>query len=375
MDLTFWIAATGLGVSLAAHAGSTALAAWRLQRDSTLSDPIAQWPAVTLIRPVCGIDQVERETLASTFRLKPASLEILFCAAREKDPAVAYVRHLMAQHPEHNARVLVGVDGPGINPKLDNVRKGWRAARHEWVLIADSNVSMSGGFVLNMLRGWQRDTGLVCAPPIATDGRGLWAAVEAQFMNSYQARWQYAADAVGLGYAQGKSMLFNKCLLDSWGGIDLLDLEAAEDAAATKVVRDHGYRVRLAPETISQPIGRRSLTQVWARQCRWAQLRRLSFSGLFCAEPFSMLWFPLVCAGVVATASDTAMTAWMLGVAGIWLAIEAIVAFTAGWRVTVATPWAALCREAMAPLVWLSGWRSTPFKWREPAPQQRTKLA
>ena len=39
-------------------------------------------PAVSLLRPVCGLDGYARETLASSFRLNYSDYEILFCAAR-----------------------------------------------------------------------------------------------------------------------------------------------------------------------------------------------------------------------------------------------------------------------------------------------------
>ena len=77
-------------------------------------------------------------------------------------------------------------------------------------------------------------------------------------------------------------------MLDQWGGIDALDEDTAEDAATTKVVRRDGYRVRLAPRTVPQPLGARSLRLVWQRQCRWAQLRRHSFPALYVLEPFKI---------------------------------------------------------------------------------------
>jgi hypothetical protein len=37
--------------------------------------------------------------------------------------------------------------------------------------------------------------------------RNLWAELECSFLNTFEARWQYCAEAVGLGFAQGKTML------------------------------------------------------------------------------------------------------------------------------------------------------------------------
>ncbi len=78
--------------------------------------------------------------------------------------------------------------------------------------------------------------------------------MECAFLNTLQARWQYAGEAVGLGFAQGKSMLLAPPFLDSVGGIRALAAEIAEDAAATKIVRAAGRRVNLVAAPFSQPL-------------------------------------------------------------------------------------------------------------------------
>ena len=44
------------------------------------------------------------------------------------------------------------------------------------------------------------------APPVGSHPDGFWAALECAFLNTYQARWQYFADTLGLGFAQGKTL-------------------------------------------------------------------------------------------------------------------------------------------------------------------------
>lgn len=323
-------------------------------------------PPVTVIRPVCGLDDVERETLGSTFRL-PTSTEIIFCVARETDAAIPYLRTLVAQHPGFNVRVFVGSDGPDINPKLDNVRKGWRAASNDWVAIADSNVLMDDTYVWSLLSAWRDDVGAVCAPPFAISGSGLWAEVEKQILNGHQARWQYAADAVGLGFAQGKSLLFRKSLMDGWGGMAALDIDVAEDAATTKVVRRNGLRVRLASKTILQPLGARTLHQVWGRQCRWEQLRRQSFPALYALGPLAMLLPVLVLTALGAPRLGWPLVAAASVMTAAWLSAEAAMSCAAGWRLSARSLFGAVLRELMLPLVWLAGLRLRPFTWRQPA--------
>jgi len=90
------------------------------------------------------------------------------------------------------------------NPKLNNCFKGWNAAAHDWIVLADSNVLMPPDYLTRLWNAWRHDdTGLVCSPPSGSQPDGFWAGVECAFLNTYEARWQYGADTLGLGFAQG----------------------------------------------------------------------------------------------------------------------------------------------------------------------------
>ena len=93
---------------------------------------------VSIIRPVCGVENFSEATLASAFRLAYPRYEILFCAADEADPVVPLVTRLIEAHPNISARLLIGNDRVSSNPKLNNVVKGWYAASHAWIVMADS---------------------------------------------------------------------------------------------------------------------------------------------------------------------------------------------------------------------------------------------
>jgi ceramide glucosyltransferase len=207
--------ALAIGVQLA----SVSVAAWRCHRKSRKPMTL---PAVSLLRPICGNENFLAETLGSTFRLDVPDYEILFCAARPDDPAVAIVRQLIEANPQVPARLLIGDDGISANPKLGNLVKGWDAARHEWIIIADSNVLMPPDFVQRLLAAWKSDSGVVCSMPIGARPGNFWAELECAFLNTLQARFQYVSEALGWGFAQGKAMLFRRDIVERAGGIRAL---------------------------------------------------------------------------------------------------------------------------------------------------------
>jgi ceramide glucosyltransferase len=321
-------------------------------------------PSVTVIRPVCGLDACEEMALRSTFALDYRHLEILFCCASREDPAVPFLQHLIAQHPKVNARMLIGEHRLSDNPKLNNIVKGWRAASHGWIVLVDSNVLMPGDFVQRLLATWQDDTGLVCAPPIGSRPQSVWAELECAFLNTYQARWQYAADSAGLGFAQGKVMLWRRSDLEWAGGIRMLATEPAEDAAATRIVRARGLVVRLADGAFEQPLGVRTASQVWSRQVRWARLRRSTFPVYWALEALSGLMLPLLAAVVAAIGFERDPVLWGALLTFTWLASEAVLAAGVGWHVSWRSPLLWLTRELLLPVLWLCAALGREFTWR-----------
>src|SRR4249920_1537836 len=66
--------------------------------------PLAQHPpAVSLIRPVCGLENFGEETLGSAFRLDYPNYEIIFCVEHANDAVVPLVNRLIAAHPDVRA--------------------------------------------------------------------------------------------------------------------------------------------------------------------------------------------------------------------------------------------------------------------------------
>ncbi len=351
------------GITILLHIASIVVAAWRC-RPRPIRRPLGELPPVSIVRPVCGLDNFLEETLRTSFELGYPDFELVFCVASARDPAVPVVERLIATHRQVRARLLVGDDRVSHNPKLNNCVKGWRAAEYHWIAIADFNVLMPPDYIQRLLAAWQPDTGLVCSPPAGCRPVGFWANLECAFLNAYQARAQYFADTLGIGFAQGKTMLWRRADLEAAGGIAALGAEIAEDAASTKVVRAAGLRVRLTDAPFGQPLGRRSMTEVWRRQTRWARLRRACFPLFFVPEILGGALFPLVAAGYVAHAAGIPVAPTVAGLAAAWYGAEAALVKVARWHLTPLYPVHAMVRDLLLPALWIDAWVGKDFVWR-----------
>jgi ceramide glucosyltransferase len=345
---------------------SIGIALWRLNRNGEPAPEIEEKAPVSVVIPACGIENFTALTLERAFALDWPQLELIFCVADAKDPVVVEIRKAMERHPHVAASLLLGDDRVSANPKLNNCVKGWRAARHDWVILADSNVLMPRDYIAHLMTAWREDTGLVCSTPLGSRPDGFWAEVECAFLNAQQARWQYVGEAVGLGFAQGKSMLWYKPMLDAEGGIGALGAEIAEDAAATKLVRRLGRHVHLVASPFEQPLGSRSLNQIWSRQARWARLRRVTFPGFFTPEILLGSLPPLILALTAAVSADTDMSLVAIA-AAVLVAVylpELLLIWTKNWRLSLWTLPAMLVRDILSPALWLRSWLSGSFDWR-----------
>ena len=335
-------------------------------------------PGVSVVRPVCGLENQIEATLRSTFRLTYPRYEILLCVASERDPVIPLVRSLIAEHPNVSASLLVGDDQISVNPKLNNCVKGWDAAVYGWIVLCDSNVLMPPDYLEQLLDRADAETAIVSAPPAGSDPEGAWAELECAFLNTYQARWQLAADAVGLGFAHGKNMLWRREILDDAGGIRALAAEPAEDAAGTKIVRARDMKVHLVPHPFLQPLGHRRLGDVWRRQLRWARLRRASFKRFFIPEILSGGFIPLL--GLLFLVAEGAVPVLpALACVVAWYGAECALAWTLSWPLSWRAPFLAVMRDAMLPFLWIGAvsgnkfeWRGTPMNIGKPAEPERS---
>jgi ceramide glucosyltransferase len=201
--------------------------------------------------------------------------------------------------------------------------------------------------------------------PIGSRPENFWAELECAFLNTLQARFQYVSEALGWGFAQGKAMLLRRDIVDQAGGIRALAAETAEDAATTKLVRAAGLRVQLVDMPFEQPLGLRRAGEVWARQLRWARLRRVSFPLLFLPELLVGSALPCGALAVAASGYGPAVVAANIALLlAVWLGAEAGLARAVGWHFTSRTALALLLRDLLLPALWTAAWLGGDYVWR-----------
>ncbi len=228
----------------------------------------------------------------------------------------------------------------------------------------NSNALPPRDYLQTMLTAFRRhDAGLVISMPIGSRPDGFWASVECAILNTFQARWQYGAEAIGIGFAQGKNMMWRREVLERAGGIRSLAAEIAEDAASTKIIRAQGLKVRLVDMPFEQPLGLRTGREVYSRHVRWARLRRVTFPGYFAPEFQNGSFAPVFLGAYAALLFEGDVALTVAAILGSLYGGEMLLARICGWALSWRTPFALLMRDAILPVMFVDACLFDDFVW------------
>jgi ceramide glucosyltransferase len=247
-------------------------------------------PAVTIFKPLKGLDEGLEENLRSFFRLDYPTYQIVFGIADADDPAIPVVKELLAEFSDHDAELVVGCPAFGLNPKVENLAAMYRHRKHDIILISDSNVRVRPEYL--------RETACYLAEPGVGLVSNLFAGVGEQqtgavlenlHLNGFIAGGVAAAAVTGVTCVVGKSMLLPVHALAAAGGLAGVRNLLAEDQALGVRIRKAGYAVRLSHHVVENVNHTRGFRWFLNRHSRWYKIRRQMALAAFVLEPLANL--------------------------------------------------------------------------------------
>lgn len=317
-------------------------------------------PPLSAIVPVTECHSGFGEAQHSLFSQDYSGLEILVATANPNSAALSVLREM---RKPLTVRIVVSDCSSAASPKLNNVWPAICRAENDLVMTKDSNAVLGPGDIAAFAECLGPGVGLVSAIPIATRPLTFSAWIESSIINGYHARVLMLGDAAGLGFGLGKVMLFRRSDLVRAGGFESLKWAVGEDMALARAMRVLGLRTVLADRLCSQPLGSRSLADVWQRQLRWMTIWRVQLPAVFVVDllgsALPTAFAGAVCAHLIGMSSMAAFTGTLVG----WCAIEMVLCAAKGWPLSVWSPLAFFARELLTPLLWLRALVSNEVHW------------
>lgn len=326
--------------------------------------PVASTP-VSVLKPLCGVDDGLEENLARFAELDHRDYEVLLGVEGWDDPAVAYARAAVERWP-HRFRLVVQEGAPGLNPKINQLLTLTRHARYELLVVSDSNVRVGQGYLGELAALLvDPDVGLVTNPVAGGGARTLGAACDALHLCSGVGMGQVAAKRVsGRDLVVGKSMALRRADLEAMGGWRALQDVLAEDYLAGRLVAERlGKRVAVARTPVQNHSVRRSLGSFVRRYQRWSIMQRFAVGPWVYAS--MLLLNPTVLAGAALLAAPGRGTCALLAASALGrIAVDLAACRLLGTRLSGWFALAAPLKELLVGWAWCRGLVCDEVDWR-----------
>ena len=99
-------------------------------------------PPVSILKPLCGMDPHAYESLRSHCTQDYPNYEIIFGVSDPNDSIVPIVERLAREFSSPPIKLVVCPKALGMNFKVSNLLQMLPAARHEYIVINDSDISV-----------------------------------------------------------------------------------------------------------------------------------------------------------------------------------------------------------------------------------------
>jgi len=319
---------------------------------------------ISVLKPLFGIDEGLEENLRSYFAQRYPEFEMLFAVRRADDPAVAAVERLRAEFPAVPARLIVPGEPPYVNAKVFALDSMLRAARHDLLVMTDSDTRALTPHLLETLAAEFQDErlGVTTCPYRAVPGRSWWTALEAVGMNTeFLAGILVARMLDGMRFGVGPAMAARREAIEKIGGFDTLKEYLAEDFMLGKLAAEAGYGVALSSAVVEHRIGAQRFRASLAHRLRWARSTRRSRPAGYAGQLFT---YPLPLALLLVAVKP----AWWPAAAAA-LVLRALAAWAvAGWTLhdplTARNWWMVPIQDLASFLLWIAGFFGKTVTWR-----------
>ena len=272
---------------LAAVYASLALVAvliWGRQKSTSAP---AQLPPVTVLKPLCGAEPGLYENLRTFCVQSYPEFQVVFGVGDHADPALAVVARLVAEFPHLCLDVVVNPQQHGYNRKISSLINMLEHARHDVLVMADSDVSVRPDYLTCVTAPLlDRKVGLVTCMYHGEPTRPVWSRLGAMYINEWYMpsvllAWLFGHE----NYVSGQTLCLRRDTLVAIGGLRGIANHLADDYQLGQCVRAQGLRIVLSSYMLKAEHHEPTLESLVTHELRWMRtlcvLKPRSFRFIF----------------------------------------------------------------------------------------------
>lgn len=259
--------------------------------------------AVTVLKPLHGAEpNLSRRVISFCTQNYRGPVQVL-CGVRDyADSAAKEIARI--ENPETKGlELVVGPRDHGSNRKISNLANMFPAARHDILVISDSDIEVDSDYLGKVVaRLDEPDVGAVTCLYHGAPTAGGWSQLAALAINSHFL--PSVVVALSFGLAQpcfGSTIAIRKQTLTQIGGFEAFANRLADDYAIGASVRSAGLQVAVTKFSVGHVCAAETFGALLSQELRFARTIRnidpLGYAGTIIAHPFALALLGLALGG------------------------------------------------------------------------------
>jgi ceramide glucosyltransferase len=267
----------------------------------------SEWPPVTILKPVYGLEKNQQENLRSACLQDYPEFQVVFSVQDLDDPAIPLLKEIQQEFGEKKVSVAIENLRIGTNGKVNNLLGALPYARNDILIISDSDVYLKPDYLKTIVTPLTNpETGGVCTLYRGKCAERWFEKMEMLTFNADFIPSVIFAHISGASkFCTGASLALSRDILKKIGGLESLSDYLVEDYEIGRRIWSLGKKVEVVPYFVDIVIDYKNFSQWWNHQVYWDQnLRAARPVGFFASiltrsVPFAFLFAALSQGGVV----------------------------------------------------------------------------
>ncbi len=323
-------------------------------------------PPATILKPVRGADAEAYENFASFCQQHYPNFQIIFGVREASDPVVPIIKKLITDFPACDIELVISDREIGYNAKVSNLQNMFAKARHDILLIVDSDIHVEPDYLRRVVAPMQQEkVGMVTCLYRGANARTPAALLENIGISSTFGPEICSSRLLeGIAFSLGSTIVMRRHLLEGIGGFPAVADYLADDFMLGNLTAKLGYEIVLSDCIVDHISGPDTMTTMLKHQLRWGRSTRISrpwgYRGL-------ILTYGTATSLLALLAWDFSSFAWwLLAVTILVRALSAFVVGVIGLKDYVLARyfWLLPIRDLITFAIWMVSFVGDEIHWR-----------